>query len=71
MVPVWRVCVPPPHDMLHVDHALASLETTQSTGHLWVLHCWFSLRTEGQAWPPHAGCCVMLRVRIRAPRSPW
>jgi len=59
------VCMPPAHDLVHVDQALQP-ETEQWTGHAWVLHacCWES---EGHVAPPFAGETVTERVWIWTP----
>ena len=62
-----RVCVPPPHALLHMPHSLQPL-TWQSTGiaHGWVLQARESV-SGGQAWPPLVGGWVTVRVRVWVP----
>ena len=62
-----RFCEPPPHDLVHVDHALKA-ETAQSMGQGKVLQLLVSF-ANGHATPPYVGCTTA-RVRDIQPSPP-
>lgn len=57
-----------PHELLQADQ-FENIETSQSTGHMCVLHDFCSERLRHTA-PLHTGVCVMWRVRECCPSVP-
>jgi len=62
----WRVCIPGPHASLQVDH-FDQLPMTQSTGHMKLLHSFFSEAAPLQAAPLCFAVTANVLLRVWVP----